>query len=156
MLAHKLNARSWSRMKFTQLAKTLQEEYGSAAREVDTDHWIFEAPTNGQRSQVVHMLMKEVSSSGQDVSRIVTSSPIGPLPPRHDLESLLRRNATLDVGAICIEDLRDEENASVPYLTLRASHLILTADYAEVWEMIEKVAQAADELEKEIFAHDVY
>ena len=156
MLAYKLDPGSQNRMKFSQLAKTLQQEYGSNAREIDSDHWVFEVPTEGQRSQVVHMLMKEMSANGQDVSRIVSSSPIGPLPPRHDLESLLRRNATLDVGAICIEDLRDEENAMVAYLTLRASHLILTADFAEVWEMIEKVARAADELEKEIFAHDVY
>lgn len=156
MLARKLDRARENRMKFAQLAQTLQQEYGSSAREISEDHWVFEVATNGQRSQVVHMLMKEVSANGQDVSRIVTSSPIGPLPPRHDLESLLRRNATLDVGAICIEDLRDDENATVAYLTLRASHLILTADFAEVWEMIEKVARAADDLEKEIFAHDVY
>lgn len=143
-------------MKFKQLATALQDQYGPNAQEIDVDHWIFEVLTNSQRSQVVHLLLKEVSANGEDVSRIVTNSPIGPLPPRPDLESLLRRNASLDVGAICIEDFRDDENDLVTYLTLRASHLISTADFAEVWEMIEKVAHVADDLEKEIYARDVH
>ena len=143
-------------MKFKQLATALQDQYGPNAQEIDVDHWIFEVLTNSQRSQVVHLLLKEVSANGEDVSRIVTNSPIGPLPPRPDLESLLRRNASLDVGAICIEDFRDDENDLVTYLTLRASHLISTADFAEVWEMIEKVARVADDLEKEIYARDIH
>lgn len=156
MLARQPLPGSSNRMKFKQLATALQDQYGPNAQEIDVDHWIFEILTNGQRSQVVHLLLKEVSANGEDVSRIVTNSPIGPLPPRPDLESLLRRNATLDVGAICIEDFRDDENALVTYLTLRASHLISTADFAEVWEMIEKVARVADDLEKEIYARDVH
>ncbi|HMB90587.1 MAG TPA: hypothetical protein VKP65_07055 [Rhodothermales bacterium] len=156
MLARQPLPGSTNRMKFKQLATALQDQYGPNAQEINVDHWIFEVLTNGQRSQVVHLLLKEVSASGEDVSRIVTNSPIGPLPPRPDLESLLRRNATLDVGAICIEDFRDDENDLVTYLTLRASHLISTADFAEVWEMIEKVARVADDLEKEIYARDVH
>lgn len=156
MLARKLNPGTATRMKFTQLARSLQERFGPNAREVDDDHWVFEVMTEDQRSQVVHLLLQDVSANGQDVSRIITNSPIGPLPPRPDMESLLRRNAELDVGAICIEDLRNEEEEMVAYLTLRASHLIETADFAEVWEMIEKVAHVADLLEKEIYALDVH
>ena len=156
MLARQPLPGSTNRMKFKQLATALQDQYGPNAQEIDADHWIFEVLTNGQRSQVVHLLLKELSANGEDASRIVTNSPIGPLPPRPDLESLLRRNATLDVGAICIEDFRDNENDLVSYLTLRASHLISTADFAEVWEMIEKVARVADDLEKEIYARDVH
>lgn len=156
MLARQPLPGSSNRMKFKQLATALQDQYGPNAQEIDVDHWIFEVLTNGQRSQVVHLLLKEVTTSGEDVSRIVTNSPIGPLPPRYDLESLLRRNATLDVGAICIEDFRDDDNDLVTYLTLRASHLISTADFAEVWEMIEKVARVADDLEKEIYARDIH
>lgn len=156
MLARQPLPGSSNRMKFKQLATALQDQYGPNAQEIDVDHWIFEVLTNSQRSQVVHLLLKEVSASGEDVSRIVTNSPIGPLPPRPDLESLLRRNASLDVGAICIEDFRDDDNDLVTYLTLRASHLISTADFAEVWEMIEKVARVADDLEKEIYARDIH
>jgi hypothetical protein len=156
MLARQPLPGSSNRMKFKQLATALQDQYGPNAQEIDVDHWIFEVLTNSQRSQVVHLLLKEVSANGEDVSRIVTNSPIGPLPPRPDLESLLRRNASLDVGAICIEDFRDDENDLVTYLTLRASHLISTADFAEVWEMIEKVARVADDLEKEIYARDIH
>lgn len=156
MLARQLTHASPTQMKFTQLARELQSRYGSNAREIEDDHWVFEVMTGDQRSQVVHLLLLDVSASGQDVSRIVTNSPIGPLPPRHDLEDLLRRNASLDVGAICIEDLRDGEGDLVTYITLRASHLVETADFAEVWEMIEKVAHVADDLEKEIYALDVH
>lgn len=144
------------RMKFKQLLTTLHDQYGSNAREIDEGHWIVEVLTRDQRSQVVHVMLKEHAANGQDVSRIVTDSPIGPLPPRYDLESLLRKNAELDVGAICIEDFRDDEGDLVTYLTLRASHLVATADFEEVWEMLEKVARVADEIEKDIYARDVH
>ena len=62
----------------------------------------------------------------------------------------------LDVGAICIEDFRNDENELITYLTLRASHLVSTLDFEEVWEMIEKVAHVADRLEKEIYARDLH
>ena len=156
MLARRLTSASFPRMKFTQLARELQDSYGINAREVGDGHWAFEVLTGEQRSQVVHLLLQDVSANGQDVSRIITNSPIGPLPPRPDLESLLRKNAELDVGAICIEDLRNDENELLTYLTLRASHLIETADFAEVWEMIQKVALVADQLEKEIYALDIH
>ena len=42
------------------------------------------------------------------------------------------------------------------YLTLRASHLVATADFEEVWEMLEKVARVADDIEKDIYARDVH
>ncbi len=156
MLARQPIPGASNRMKFKQLATALQEQYGPNARAVDAGHWVFEVMTEERRSQVVHLLLKEVSANGEDVSRIITNSPIGPLPLRYDPESLLRRNARLDVGAICIEDFRNEDNELVTYLTLRASHLIATADFAEVWEMIEKVARVADKLEKEIYASDLY
>lgn len=156
MLARQSLPLERDRMKFRQLARTLQREYGPNARELAPDHWVIEVMTRDGRSQVVHMLLKENAANGQDVSRIVTDSPIGPLPPRIDLESLLRKNAELDVGAICIEDFRNEEKDLVTYLTLRASHLVETADYAEVWEMLEKVAREADAIEKEIYARDVH
>jgi len=155
MLARQPIPGASNRMKFQQLARALQTHAAFDAREVEPDHWVFEVMTGDRRSQIVHLLLKEKTHGGEDVSRIVTNSPIGKLPRRLDLEALLRRNATLDVGAICIEEFRDEDNDLVTYLTLRASHLIATADIEEVWEMIEKVARVADALEKEIYAHDV-
>jgi hypothetical protein len=143
-----------SRMKFASLINLLQERYGADTREVAPHHWMFEVETGTNRTQVVHILMKEISADGQDVSRIVVTSPIGRVPARFSLEMLLRKNAKLDVGAVCIEDIRDEENHVVPYLTLRASHLVATADFEEIWEMVEKVAVVADSLEKEIYASD--
>ncbi len=155
MLASVPSSASPSRRLFAQITAQLEARYGQNGREMDTDHWAFEVMTGGQRSQVIHLLFRELSSEGKDVSRIVVTSPVGRVPPRPDYESLLRWNAELDVGAISITDLRTAEGV-VPYLTVRATHLILTADFEEVWEMAEKVARVADALEKEIYATDAY
>ena len=143
-------------MKFDNLTSMLQDRYGPNARQIEDDHWLFEVHTRDQRSQVVHLLLKGFGGDGAAAARVVADSPIGPMPHRYDLESLLRKNAELDVGAICVEDFRNEENEMVTYLTLRASHLVSTADFEEVWEMVEKVAREADALEKEIYAKDLH
>ena len=143
-------------MNFGTLTDKLQPRFSENARQVSGRHWVYEVMTGDQRSQVVHLLHKEQSSEGRDTSRIVADSPIGPLPRRYDLEQLLRRNADLDVGAICIEDFRNEEGDQVTYLTLRASHLLSTLDFEEIWEMIEKVAQMADLIERDVYASDLH
>lgn len=143
-------------MKFKNLTSMLRARYGPHSREVEPDHWMFEVMTGDNRSQVVHLICKEMNVDGRDMSRIIADSPIGPVPQRADFESLLRKNAELDVGAICIEDFRDEENQLVSYFTLRASHLVSTADFEEIWEMVEKVSHVADRLEKDIYASDVH
>jgi hypothetical protein len=145
-----------SRQKFEKLTSMLEGRYGSNSREAEPNHWIFEVMTDDQRSQVVHLLYREQIIGGQDVSRVVVVSPIGKLPPRFSGERFLRMNATLDVGAISIEDFRNEQNDLVTYLTLRASHLLSTMDFEEVWEMIDKVARVADRLEKDIYARDIH
>lgn len=147
---------STTRTQFSTLTADLQARYGSQAREVEANHWIFEVPTADQRSQVVHLLLRQRETQGRDVSRLVADSPIGPVPQRYDFEKLLRMNANLDVGAICIADFRNEDNESISYFTLRASHLVQTADFEEVWEMVEKVAGVADALEKDIYASDIH
>jgi hypothetical protein len=141
-------------MQFAGITSQLEERYGSAAREVSDGHWVFEVETASTRSQVVHLILKARTENGQDISRIVANSPIGPKPPRYDLERLLRRNAELDVGAICIEDFRDDEGQTATYLTVRTSQLMRTADFAEIWEMVDIVARVADQLEREIYATD--
>ncbi|PSQ99174.1 MAG: hypothetical protein BRD48_04895 [Bacteroidetes bacterium QS_9_68_14] len=148
-------------MDFRALTDRLKSRFGENAREVGASHWVYEVMTGNQRSQVVHLLYKEQRENGREANRIVADrivadSPIGPLPRRYDLEQLLRRNAELDVGAICIEDFRNEEGDQVTYLTLRASHLLSTLDFEEVWEMIEKVARVADVIERDVYASDLH
>ena len=155
MLASVPSSASPSRQLFAQITAQLEARYAQNGREMDTGHWAFEVMTGGQRSQVIHLLFRELTSGGKDVSRIVVTSPVGRVPPRPDYEALLRWNAELDVGAISITDLRTAEGV-VPYLTVRATHLIRTADFEEVWEMAEKVARVADAIEKEIYATDTY
>lgn len=154
MLARKIE--SINRMRFGNLTSMLEDRYGSNSKEIEPNHWVFEVMTGDQRSQLVHLIYKDLAPDGEDRSRIVVDSPIGPRPPRFDLESLLRRNAELDVGAICIEDFRNDENELVTYISLRASHLVSTLDFEEIWEMIEKVARVADQLERDIYARDLH
>lgn len=156
MLARQSGFISPARMKFQSLTSMLESRYGANSREMEPNHWVFEVLTGDSRSQLVHLLLKEHTADGQDTSRLIATSPIGPLPQRYDAERLLRRNADLDVGAICVEDFRNEDNELISYLTLRASHLIATADFEEVWEMLEKVARVADALEKDLYASDLY
>lgn len=156
MLARSNPSSSATRTQFSSLTSELQARYGSQARELEPNHWMFEVPTADQRSQVVHLLLKQRAAQGRDVSRIVADSPIGPVPQRYDFERLLRLNADLDVGAICIADFRNEENETISYFTLRATHLVQTADFEEIWEMVEKVAGVADALEKDIYASDLH
>lgn len=143
-------------MTFDDVTSLVQSRFGSNSRRVEADHWMFEIGVGRNRSQVVHLIFKDKRWEGEDVSRLVIDTPIGPLPSRYDPESLLRRNAELDVGAICIEDFRNEDRERVTYLTLRASHLIKTLDRQEMWEMIDMVAHVADKLEKDIYARDLY
>lgn len=143
-----------NRMRFERLTSMLTERFGENSREIEPNHWLFEVLTDDQRSQVVHVLFKEHMVQGHDVSRVVVVSPIGKLPQRFNGERMLRLNATLDVGAISIEDFRNEENELITYLTLRASHLLTTMDFEELWEMIAKVAHVADRLEKDLYARD--
>lgn len=154
MLARQLQLVNW--MRFKNLTSKLQGRYGPNSKEIEPNHWVFEVMTGDQRSQLVHLIYKDMSSDGDDNSRIVVDSPIGPKPQRFDLETLLRRNAVLDVGAICIEDFRNDDKELVTYITLRASHLVSTLDFEEIWEMIEKVARVADELERDIYARDLH
>lgn len=153
MLARKIE--SIDRMRFDSLTSMLEDRYGSNAKEMEPNHWVFEVMTGDHRSQLVHLIYKDLSPDLENRSRIVVDSPIGPRPQRFDLESLLRKNAELDVGAICIEDFRNDENELVTYISLRASHLVSTLDFEEIWEMLEKVARVADQLERDIYARDL-
>ena len=139
-----------SRDKFDTVVRMLEEQFGPNVREVNSDHWLIEIGTRRRRSQLVHVRRDREGSRGDE--RLIAESPVGPWRKRYDAESLLRRNAELDVGAICVEEL--EDGGSGEYLVFRASRLLETADELEVWEMVQHVARVADELESDIYAFD--
>lgn len=143
-------------MEFDKIISTLQSKFGGNFRQDDPDHWRFEVMTGEGRSQVVHLIYKQKNIGGTDVSRLIVESPIGPAHRHLNFEHILRKNSELDVGAICIHDLQNEEKLTVQYLTLRGTHLAPTADFEEVFEMIEKVAKSADSLENELYAKDFH
>lgn len=149
------SAPSAPRRQFDVLVRTLADRYRNDAREMAPTHWAFEVETGGGRSHVVHLFLHEHASDALDASRLIASAPVGPVPSKLDCEGLLRRNARLDVGAICVEDLRTDDGPA-PFLTLRATHLLVTAEFEEAWELVEQVARVADALEKDLFVHDVF
>ncbi len=132
----------------------LEEQFGPNLREVDADHWLVEVSTRRRRSQVVHVRWLSREGGEVEKDRLIAESPIGQWHKRYDAHMLLRKNADLDVGAICLEEMEQENGEHAEYLIFRASRLLHTADTLEVWEMIAHVANTADELESDIFAFD--
>lgn len=134
----------------------LREEFGRNSLQVDGRTWRFEVLTEAGRSQVVTLCAGEAKATGKDLSRIIAFSPIGSVGTGMNLELLLRKNAELDVGAIAIEDVWTSDNIRLPFVVFRATHLIATADYPEIWELVTKTAEYADRLEKTVYAKDLY
>lgn len=143
-------------MKTDEIIKQLKEHYGKNCVQSGANHWLFEVITKSDRSQVVHLFYKKITLSEKDISRFITVSPIGPVSRHFEYEKILRKNSELDIGAICIEDLKNEDKLSVPYLVFRATHLVPTIDYEEIWELIDKTGVTADQLEEEIYANDIH
>lgn len=134
----------------------LREEFGRHCQQESSTAWRLEVFTTEGRSQVVTLSVKTVGSGDKDLSRLVAISPIGALSSGINCEKLLRRNADLDVGAIAIEDVWTADGTRLPFVVFRATHLIVTADYPEVWELIVKTAEYADDLEKKVYGKDLY
>lgn len=132
----------------------LKTEFKQNFRQDDSYTWRFEVFTESGRSQVVTLLYKEQFYSGQNISRFITFSAIGPIFREFNYEYVLRKNCQLDIGTIGIEDLKNQENIKVPYLIFRATHLFVTADYLEIWELIVKTGEYADKLEQNIYSKD--
>ena len=132
----------------------LDEQFGPNVKEVDADHWLVEVGTRRRRSQIVHVRRTVWDDGEASDERLVAESPIGRWRKRYDAQNLLRKNAELDVGAICLEEIGEDDGEPGVYLVFRASRLLKTADELEVWEMVQHVARVADDLESDIYAFD--
>lgn len=135
----------------------LREEFGRNCQQEGNAEWRFEVFTEDGRSQVVNLHVRERwGGAGRDISRFVASSPIGPVRAGLRFDPLLRKNAELDVGAIAIEDVWTQDNSRRAFVVFRATHLVSTADYPEIWELIRKTAGYADDLERSVYSRDLY
>lgn len=132
----------------------LRLEFGRHCQQDGDTTWRFEVLTSAGRSHVVTMYLKESSADGKDLSRLVAIAPIGPVRTGISWERLLRKNAELDVGTIAIEDIWTQEHVRLPFVVFRATHLVATVDYAEVWELVSKTGEYADQLEDTLFSRD--
>src|ERR1700743_2227530 len=133
--------------KLNEIIEKLRSEFGKNFKQDDSHTWLIEVFTEAGRSQVVTLIYKEQYHSKENTSRLVAFSPIGPIFRDFNFEQMLRKNSELDIGAIAIEDLRNQDNIKVSYLVFRASHLFITLDYPEAWELVVKTGEYADKLE---------
>lgn len=138
------------------LIDQLRDAFGKNCQRESETSWRFEVMTEAGRSQVVTLYLRRTADSEHDLARFVAFSPIGPLGGDINFEAVLRKNAELDVGAIAIEDIWTSDNVRLPFLVFRATHLASTMDYPELWELVTKTGEYADQLEKTTFAKDLY
>lgn len=135
---------------FREIVRLFEEGFGpDALRQVEDDYILLEVLLPRRRSQVVHV--RRTNRSGQD--RLLVESPIGPVRKRFDPEPLLRANAELLVGAICIDEW-EMQGERKEFLLVRASRMLETADREEIEEMVIEVARVADREESELSAQD--
>lgn len=142
--------------KSSEIIARLQIEFGKNYRELSENIWKFEVLTEDKRSQVVTLIYKKSEFTEKNISRFVAFSPIGPIHRRFDFENVLRMNSELEIGTVAIEDLKNDEGFKIAYLVFKASHLAQTADYPEIWELITKTGEYADDLEQKIFSKDTH
>lgn len=143
-------------MTFAAVIDWIRNQYDPNVERISATHWRVDIALEEGRSQIVHLLHKTFQVGDIETQRLVIDTPIGPLPKRFDLKGLLRRNATLDSGAICIEDFRNDDNQLITYISLRATYPLAPTDPAELEDLIETSANVADELEDSIFARDLH
>lgn len=137
---------------FTPFVTALQTAFEPALKRVTERHWMVEVSTGGGRSQIVHVQWAPHLSR----SRIVLSSPIGTPTRSTSLEALLRLNATLEEGMLCLEDYRDAEGALVTHLVLRALVPALGFPEDALPDVVRSMARQADALEHTLFVTDSY
>lgn len=133
----------------------LREEYGRNCQQDAPTQWRFEVPTVEDRSHVVTLLVREMWHAERDLSRFVAFAPIGPATASLSWQTLLRMNSAIDVGAVAIDDVWIQD-VRRPFVVFRASHLVATADYPEIWELIRKTAEYADHIERAVYSRDIY
>lgn len=134
----------------------LRAEFGQSCQQDGPSTWRFEVPSGEGRSQIVTLFIREQFHVGRDLSRFVAFSPIGPVVAGVPLEPLLRQNSELDIGSTAIEDIWTRDGVRIPFVVFRATHLVATADYPEIWELIVKTAEYADNLERDVYSRDLF
>lgn len=137
------------------LAKLIKK-YEKNIIKASDNHYRIEIKLEDKRSQVVELIFKEKKSDGVDYSRYITISPIGPIFRSFNYEEILKLNARISIGAICIDEFQNQEGINIPYLAVRATHIAFTADFDEITELIVEVGRLADKLERDIYGKDIF
>lgn len=141
---------------YKKLIDELIHKFGKDIIKSNDNHFRVEVRTKNNRTQVVDLIYKPKHKNETDISRFVAISPIGPIFRSFNYEEILKHNSKVSVGAICIDEFQNHEGVSMPYLAVRATHLVATAQIEEIFELVTEVAKLADELEQEIYGKDLF
>ena len=139
-----------------EIINRLKKEFGKHCSEEEENRWQFTVKTDFGRKQRVYLWIEERIEPDRDLSRFVCSSPIGAVYKGIDFRNILQHNFKLDIGTIAIDEMENHDGIKVPFLFFKASHLAVTADYPEIWELIIKTGECADKLEREVYGRDEY
>jgi len=150
------NAKKMTKSVFQKILRQLVDCFGKDIVKSSENHYRIEVMTKNNRTQVVELIYKPRITNNQDVSRFVAISPIGPIFRSFNYEEILKHNSKVSVGAICIDDFQNSEGINIPYLAVRATHLVINAQIEEIIELVIEVAKLADELETEIYGRDIF
>ncbi len=114
---------------------------GAAYRRISARRHAFEIATRPGRTQVVYLDVLDPATA-------LVRSRIGKYGPSLPARLLLTRNAENQLGSIAVEDVE-----AIPYVVLRAHCRI---DHPAVLrQTLALSAWTADELERDLFGHDV-
>lgn len=105
-------------------------------------------PTEGDRTQQVHVFFDGKDDQGQDV--ITFLSICAPVDDRAAM-TLLRANSGIFYGSYAVRKIKGQE-----YFVVTSSQLAPTADSAEIKSIIRSVALRADRLEKKLSGGDKF
>lgn len=141
-------------LSFVPFVKALQAAFEPALKRVSEWHWMVEVPTGGGRSQVLHVHW--APQGAEERTRLVLISPIGTLSRAVSPEAILRLNATLEEGMLCLEDYRNAEGALVTHLALRAPLPARWLPADALPALVQSVARQADQLELTLFVTDSF
>lgn len=121
------------------------EQIGGQFTDYDHSKSVLVVPVNGTRYQTVLATKQKSLVSGKD--QAVFSSKVCEMKVDVNLEDLLRQNGKFDYSRFVLED---------GFIKVEASCLTASASEAQLKDMLQEVAQLADQFEFKLTGKDIH
>ncbi len=125
--------------------KQYADQIGGQFTDYDHTKSVIVVPLDKSRFQTVLALSQKSPVSGKE--QTIFTSKVCEFNANIDLKMLMEQNGTFDYSKFILED---------GYLKIEASCLSSTASEAQVKEMIQEVAQLADQYEYKLTGQDIH